>query len=360
MLCVLFYFQEVFMKAFVRIFFVLVPYLLFARQVETFYGTIEVEEPVLLDLIDHPMFQRLKEVHQYGVAYYTTHREEYTRYDHSVGVFAILRARGAPLEEQIAGLLHDASHTIFSHVGEWVFRKVNKPFDYQTEIHPRFLEESGLGDVLRKHGFTIEEILPKNELFPALENNLPNLCADRIDYNLQGAYYRDFLTYEEVLDLFNDLRFVEDRWVSGRLDLMKKLALYSVFMTLDCWGSPENYVLSQSLADAILRAIEIGSISYHDLHFGKDRVIWDCLSSHTDPIIQKKMEVLKNVDAHYSVVAAANERANLVVKTKFRGIDPWVEKDSVCVRLSEIDKEFAEEYARVKEIFAKGWGVVLF
>lgn len=55
-------------------------------------------------------------------------------YDHSMGVFVILRARGAPLEEQIAGLLHDVSHTAFSHVGDWVYGKENQDKDYQNDV----------------------------------------------------------------------------------------------------------------------------------------------------------------------------------------------------------------------------------
>jgi hypothetical protein len=51
------------------------------KPIETFYGAIAVEEPVLLELIESSAFQRLKYIHQYCVSYYTTHREEYTRYD---------------------------------------------------------------------------------------------------------------------------------------------------------------------------------------------------------------------------------------------------------------------------------------
>ncbi len=172
----------------------ILPCMLAGKQIKTFYGPIEVEEPVLIELIDSPIFQRLKHIHQYGVSFYTTHPEEYNRYDHSIGVFALLRAKGASLEEQIAGLLHDVSHTAFSHVGDWVFGKENQEKAYQDNIHLTFLASSGLGEILKRHHFSIEQMLPKEELYPALENNLPNLCADRIDYNIQGAYYQGFIT----------------------------------------------------------------------------------------------------------------------------------------------------------------------
>lgn len=150
-----------------------------------------------------------KKIHQYGVSYYTTYKEEYNRYDHSVGVFAILRMKGASLDEQIAGLLHDVSHTAFSHVGDWVFGNEQQDKSYQDLIHASFLEQSELGAILEKHGFKIEQILPNEELFPALECSLPNLSADRIDYNLQGAYYQGFLTYNEVQKVIQDVRYWE-------------------------------------------------------------------------------------------------------------------------------------------------------
>src|SRR5437879_5744230 len=73
--------------------------------VPTAYGDFYVTEPVLLELFDHPVLQRIKKVHHYGTAYYVRgYKHEYTRYDHCVGDWAILRMFGAPLEEQIAGL----------------------------------------------------------------------------------------------------------------------------------------------------------------------------------------------------------------------------------------------------------------
>src|SRR5579871_6569809 len=192
--------------------------------IETFYGVVEVEEPVLLELIHSQAFQRLKEIHQYGVAYYTTHHEEYNRFDHSLGVFAILRKNGASLEEQISGILHDVSHTVFSHVGDWVFGKEYQEEDYQTMIYKMYVSYSGIEDVLVRHGYTINQVQPKGKQFTMLEQPLPNLCADRIDYNLQGAYYQNFLTKQEVLELYADLQFIDGRWVGTRIDLLKKLA----------------------------------------------------------------------------------------------------------------------------------------
>ncbi|MBP9841110.1 MAG: HD domain-containing protein [Simkaniaceae bacterium] len=340
------------------IFLVLIPYVLFGATIDTFYGPLEVEEPVLLELIDSAPFCRLKSVHQYGVSYYTTHREEYNRHAHSLGVFALLRLHQASLEEQIAGLLHDVSHTVFSHVGDWLFAKANQDKDYQNSIHADFLEKYGLGDILKKHGFSIAEVLPEEDLFPMLEQKGPDLCADRIDYNIQGAYYQGFLTYEEAMQIAEDLSFVEGKWISTLPGLMKKLVRFSLFMTEDCWGSPANYLMSSYLAEAMLSGVEEGVISHEDIHFGIDDDIWNRLLASQDPLISKNMTKILQVNEYYKLVDPIS--ADIVVKSKFRGIDPWIVVGGQLVRLTALDALLKQEYNLLQKKLSNGWGINLF
>ena len=335
--------------------FCFLPLSTWAATIDTFYGPIEVEEPILLELIESPPFQRLKWIHQYGVAYYTTHKEEYTRYDHSLGVFAILRIKNSSLEEQIAGLLHDVSHTVFSHVGDWIFRKENQDKDYQSSIHKNFLEKSGLGKILGKYGFSIDQILPTEKAFPSLEQKLPNLCADRIDYNIQGAYHQGFITYEEAKQIIEDLQFIQGSWVSTKPELMKKLVRFSLFMTQNCWGSAENYNLSRWLAEAILRMVELERISYEDIHFSTDQVIWDQLTSCEDLLIQKKMQMIAQAGFYYSLVDPSE--ADIIVKSRFRVIDPYIFSEGKIARLTHLDPILAEEYRNAQEKIQRGWAI---
>lgn len=326
---------------------------LFAETITTFYGPIEVDEPVLIELIHSPALERLKSIHQYGVAYYTTHREEYNRFDHSLGVFAVLRVNGASLDEQISGLLHDVSHTVFSHVGDWVFSKEYQEDDYQSTIHRLYLAVSGIEEILLKHGYTIEQILPKRKEFIMLEQSLPNLSADRIDYNIQGAYFQNFLTKEEALELFQDFHFEDGKWIVTKEDLASKLMAYSLFMTTDCWGSAVNYVTSRWLADAILQGLKLGLISWHEFHFGIDEVIWNQLSNSQDPLIQKRMKMLSHPDDYYRLVS--KEEANLFVKFRCRGIDPWIKLGENTVRLTSINKDLEETLHQTKKMASEGW-----
>jgi HD superfamily phosphohydrolase len=322
-----------------------------AETIQTFYGPLEVTEPVLLDLLKSPAILRLKSIHQYGVSYYTTHREEYNRYDHSLGVFALLREKGATLEEQISGLLHDVSHTAFSHVADWVFGKEYQKTDYQTLIFNFYLMASGVEEILHQHGFTIETIHPKNKSFAMLEQELPDLCADRIDYNIQGAYHQKFLTKEEALELFKNMHFENGKWVAERMDLLAKIARFSIFMTEDCWGNWLNYACSRWLADALLEALRVGLITWKDFHFGIDQMIWDQLQRSENTLIQKNLEMLRSPTDYCHLVESS--QATKIVHFKCRGVDPWVKHKGKVERLTALDEHFKEELnslrARAKE-----------
>ena len=96
------------------------------------YGEEEIGEQVLIELINSSAIQRLKEISQFGLPEEYHHRKVFSRYAHSVGVLILLRRLGADLDEQIAGLLHDVSHTAFSHVIDWVLE--NSEENYQDKI----------------------------------------------------------------------------------------------------------------------------------------------------------------------------------------------------------------------------------
>jgi hypothetical protein len=325
---------------------------LFSRIVDTFYGPLDLEEPILLDLVDSPAMQRLKDLHQYGVAYYLSHSEEYNRYDHSLGVFALLRIKGASLEEQVSGLLHDVSHTIFSHVGDYIFKHFSEAFSYQDSIHEWFLCKYGVKEILEKHGWTVSEILHKSGRFTALEQDLPELCADRIDYNLQGAYLRGLISKEEVLEIVEDLKFDGQMWTSSKPELLKKMVEFALFMTEDCWGSARNYLTCQWLASAINRAVEIGLISPDEVFFGTDTPIWQRLLHAHDPVIVCEMERVLHSQELFTVVEHSGD---LHFKLKFRGIDPWIRGEYGLQRLTELDGELKQKYDAVKLLMQRGW-----
>ncbi|SCC90872.1 Uncharacterized protein SCG7109_AZ_00080 [Chlamydiales bacterium SCGC AG-110-M15] len=330
-----------------------------AEFIETVYGEIEITEPVLLDLIKSPVMQRLKKVHQYGIGHMVNDKEEYSRYDHSLGVFTLLRLKGLSIEEQMAGLLHDASHTTFSHFGDFLYGMITDKDSYQDSIHEQFLKKYGVEGILKKHNYSISQVLHKSAKFIALERDLPNLCADRIDYNLQGAYLRGSITEREMLAIVNDLQFDGENWTMSRIDLANKLSQFSMHMTLTCWSSAANYLSNMWLRDIVERAFSDHLLNREDIAFGTDKEVWSRLVSSPDPYIQRRVNMILNADKMFSYVEEDSPQhlAGTNVPIKFRGINPLIRTNDGLVSLTEVDKAFNNEYHRVKSRSTDGWSI---
>ena len=84
------------------------------------YGNKTVNDPVLIELINSRSVQRLKGLNQYKIpdTYYRRDKQNYSWYEHSVGVMLLLKKLDADVEQQIAGLLHGVSHYTFSHLAD--------------------------------------------------------------------------------------------------------------------------------------------------------------------------------------------------------------------------------------------------
>lgn len=61
-----------------------------------------------------------------------------------------------------------------------------------------------------------------------------------------------------------------------------------------------------------------------------------------------------NAQDYFSIINNVSE-ADYIVKSKFRGINPWVLSESECRRITEIDEKLAEEYEETKHLINNGW-----
>jgi len=95
------------------------------------YGFINIPDELILDIIEHPYFQRLRRIKQLGLTHLVYPGALHTRFHHSLGAMhlmsdalSVLTAKGValtPEERQgalIAILLHDVGHAPFSHALE--------------------------------------------------------------------------------------------------------------------------------------------------------------------------------------------------------------------------------------------------
>ncbi len=74
--------------------------------IDQVYGQVEVNSPVLCELILSAPLQRMRGVAQLGLPDEYYHKKGFNRFEHCVGVMLLLKKLGASEEEQIAGLLY--------------------------------------------------------------------------------------------------------------------------------------------------------------------------------------------------------------------------------------------------------------
>ena len=161
-----------------------------------------VRDKVIWDLIATKEFQRLRRIRQLGTTYFTFHGAEHSRFNHSLGVYEIIRRiiddvfDGRPewdpedrLLTLCAALLHDLGHGPFSHSFEKVFHLDHEEFT-QDIIVGNTEVNAILSKVNADFPTKVAEVIAKtyeNKLIVSLISS--QLDADRMDYLLRDAYF---------------------------------------------------------------------------------------------------------------------------------------------------------------------------
>lgn len=163
---------------------------------------VHVRDKVIWDLIGTREFQRLRRIRQLGTTYLVFHGAEHSRFNHSLGVYEIVRRiiddvfDGRPewdnserLLVLCAALLHDLGHGPFSHAFENVFAT-----DHEEYTRAILLGETEVNAVLKrvspdfpeKVAQVIAKTYPNQQVVSLISSQID---ADRMDYLQRDAYY---------------------------------------------------------------------------------------------------------------------------------------------------------------------------
>lgn len=132
-------------------------------------------------------------------------RVKYSRLDHSIGVALIVWHFTKDKAQTIAGLLHDISTPVFSHVGD--FRNGDALTQESTEAQT---------SQIIKHDKQLQKLLHEDELstelvddyhkYPIADNEIPSLSADRLEYMFpSGASLDGSWTFDEIKKCYENI-----------------------------------------------------------------------------------------------------------------------------------------------------------
>jgi len=147
------------------------------------WGTVELRDYEQC-ILDTPLLQRLRQIHQTGFVYATYPCASHTRFEHTLGVMHLAGRMGEVLHKRfpkvvpatteqrvrLAGLLHDVGHSAFSHTSEEVYKNC-ADLAALTSNGGEF-EDKGGGEVL---SYLIVTSKPFREFFAKVKGVCPEL-----------------------------------------------------------------------------------------------------------------------------------------------------------------------------------------
>jgi len=157
------------------------------------------------EIIDSPIFQRLRRIRQLSGAHITYPGAQHSRFEHLIGSMYLAGLASNRLaskteisreqikEVKIAALIHDIGHGPFSHLFEEVLLELGNTS--HEDITKRIIIETEIKDTLQKHGYDPSII---SELAIGLSSNRPvfmndfiagGLSVDTMDYLPRDAYF---------------------------------------------------------------------------------------------------------------------------------------------------------------------------
>ena len=311
------------------------------------YGDFEITESVLIDLLNSEALNRLDGISMasFYPAYPEMEKADLNRYHHSIGVFLLLRKYGATVEEQIAGLIHDVSHTAFSHTVDYIRENLEeqKTQDGQDSIHNKFVKNSDISDIFNKYGINIDYILDDSH-FTLKENNVPNICADRIDYSLrQGYIVYHTITEEQKNKVLESLTNNNGTFIFKDFKTAEFFADFFWKMDDNEWAGIKSAIMFALSGKLFQRAIEQKYVKFEDFYNKKDKDIINILKTH----ISEDKELKKYFDyLNLPIENFKSEKENCIrqVFCKVRKIDPqFISENGTLLRVSDISKTYKEK-----------------
>lgn len=210
------------------------------------YGFLRFPEPEVINIINHPWFQRLRGIKQMGMAHLVYPGAVHTRLHHSLGACHLM---GKALDElrlkdittdkeeytgaRLAALLHDIGHGPFSHSLEHTI--VNVPHETLSRLIIERMNTE-YGGLLTKTLQILDHSYPKKFLHQLVSSQLD---VDRMDYLNRDSFYtgvsEGVIGYDRILQMLtvrdNEL-MVEEKGVQSveKFIIARRLMYWQVYL----------------------------------------------------------------------------------------------------------------------------------
>ncbi len=239
------------------------------------YGFIKIPYDVLFDLIEHPLFQRLRRIRQLGLTHFVYPGANHTRFQHAVGAMhlmslaiEVIRSKGHQITEEearavsIAILLHDIGHGPFSHSLE---HSLIKDTRHET-LSLMFMKELNL-----EFGGALDLAIDifKNQYHKKFLHQLVSsqLDMDRLDYLKRDSFFtgvtEGVIGSDRIIKMLNvrdDQLVVDEKGIYSieKFLIARRLMYWQVYLHRTVVASEQLLVMMFKRAKALtLEGIEL-------------------------------------------------------------------------------------------------------
>ena len=211
------------------------------------YGFITIDHPLILEIIAHPYYQRLRNIHQMAFAHLVYPGAVHSRLHHSLGAYHLmcnalneLKGKGAAMsaEEElgakIAILLHDMGHGPYSHALE---RELISNTHHET-ISILLMQK--LNEVYRGKLDMAIRIFTGNYHRKFLHQLVSGqLDVDRLDYLIRDSFFtgvaEGVVSYDRIIKMLivkNDELMVEEKAINSieKFLVSRRLMYWQVYL----------------------------------------------------------------------------------------------------------------------------------
>ena len=238
------------------------------------YGFIKIPYDVVFDLIEHPLFQRLRRIRQLGLTFFVYPGANHTRFQHAVGAMhlmslaiEVIRSKGHHITEEearavtIAILLHDIGHGPFSHSLEQSLIKGITHESIGLSLMEQLNEEFGGSLSLAIEIF-------RNRYHKKFLHQLVSsqLDMDRLDYLKRDSFFTGVTEgvigsdrIIKMLNVMNDQLVVDEKGIYSieKFLIARRLMYWQVYLHRTVVGSEQLLVMMLRRAEALTAEGEI-------------------------------------------------------------------------------------------------------
>ena len=310
----------------------------------------------LLDYLAVPEMQRLKGIGMCCGVDYTNllpTKYFYSVYDHSLGVALLVWRFTRDRSATLAALFHDIATPVFKHCVDILDGDSEKQESTEAFTENFICQSTDICRLLNRDGIPSWKVTPPYDDYPVLENDLPALCADRLEYNLSGGLvFNRVWELDEIENILNDLCILEhqnESQIGFRTLQTAEDFISHVSRLWPSWVCDEDRLVTGAWAHILGYMLQRGLLHRSDLYRFSETDIIALILSSQDEYLVRFYKRLVSLSSNDILVGGEDIKSSFRVSfsPKRRYLDPLVRVDGEVARVSECSskaKQLISEY----------------